>query len=828
MAKGAGVIARLRAALAARGPQWRPWVALLITCLGTAALLSDLTGAPAEPPRVGEVATRDVVATVSYTFVDEETTSRRQQEAAAGVLPVFEADLAVPRRVQNRVAQAFDMARRRAAVVRAEHGGRRAEAPAELADVTRDFVAALGVSLGEAELASLARAGFDTETEDLTVDLVGVALRRNVIADRGVLPNPARPIAVVERLGDEADEDIVEDYAELRTPDEARQAVSLYLVERFGGGRNTDKVDVAASIARALVVPTVTPDPAETERRRAEARAAVAPVELQVQRGTRLVRAGDVVDNQQIQKVRALREAWTRGGGRATFGVWLAFTAMIVLTAVAFSRATVKKFASRPADMEAMGAALLLVLGLGRLLLAGVSSFAPGAYDLTTAALLVPVAGGAMVVRILANSESALVWSMVASILAAAMLDQSVLLGSTYFVTSLAAAGGALQARERLAVLRSGLQAGLLGAGMVLLMVIVRSQNPAGEAGLPDWRGVAWLCSAALFGGVLSAFFALGAIPAFELLGVTTDYKLLELANLNHPLLRQLMLRAPGTYHHSVIVGSLSEAACEAIGANALLARVACYFHDIGKGLKPQYFVENVRDGQSRHERLSPEQSAQLIINHVRDGAALAAQHKLPRPVADQIFMHHGTGIIQYFYNKAQQQAGPGVAVDEAPFRYPGPKPDSREAGVIMLADKVEAACRTIQEPTEARIRAMIQQILNSVMADGQFDSCPLTVKELYIIADVFTNVLLGIYHHRIEYPQTAAISSGRGKLAPVPRQGTITLEVMNPLRPPPPGSAAALPPAPEEGPAPRPDDYESADQLPQGRTPTLPLVDDS
>jgi putative nucleotidyltransferase with HDIG domain len=246
-----------------------------------------------------------------------------------------------------------------------------------------------------------------------------------------------------------------------------------------------------------------------------------------------------------------------------------------------------------------------------------------------------------------------------------------------------------------------------------------------------------------------------------------------------------------------VIVGSLAEAACEGIGANALLARVACYFHDIGKGLKPQYFVENQREGPSRHERLSPEASAGVIIAHVHEGAALARQHKLPRAIVDNIFMHHGTGLIAYFHARAQEAAGPGATVDEGAFRYPGPKPDTREAGVIMLADKVEAACRTIQHPSEERIRAMIQQVVNGVMNDGQLEECPLTVRELHVIGNTFTNVLMGIHHHRIEYPATRAISSG--KLPPQPRQGTITLELVSPLQPPPLGVSgpdhASLPP---------------------------------
>jgi putative nucleotidyltransferase with HDIG domain len=463
----------------------------------------------------------------------------------------------------------------------------------------------------------------------------------------------------------------------------------------------------------------------------------------------------------------------------------------LISSVVVFAQSTIRKFAARGREREALLFLLVLVLALGRAAFETGEALDLGApFDADAFALLVPVAGGAMLARILLNSENALVWSVVTSVLAAALAGGDVYLGAYYVVTSVVATRGVGQARERVAVFRAGIQSGLVGAALVLPLALLRVDSSGFDA--LDGRALASHAALALAGGLLNAVLALGTTPAFELFGFTTDYKLLELASLNHPLLRQLMLRAPGTYHHSVIVGTLSEAACEAIGANALLARVACYFHDIGKGLKPQYFVENQRDGQNRHDRMSPEASAAVIINHVREGAVLARQHALPRPIVDNIFMHHGTGIIQYFYARARESAAPDEVVDDRLFRYPGPKPDSREAGVIMLADKVEAACRTIKEPSEERMRAMIQQIVNGVMNDGQLVDCPLTLKELYVIADVFTNVLMGIHHHRIEYPSTRAISSGGGRLPPVPKQGTITLEIVNPLHPPAPGRERA------------------------------------
>ncbi len=787
---------------AARGPLLR-YTALTLVCVTSAALMTDFAGPPDLELHSGDVAPYDVVAPISYTFRDQAATSERQELAEQQINPVFEADLTTLKRVENRVAQAFDMARRRHA----------AETTVERADdtVLSDFLAALDLKLEPADVRPIAGAAFSADAEDMTLELLGVAMRRNVVADRAELPSPARAITVRNLLGgEEVDEVVLEEFGQIRTPEEARQAVTLYVLERFSGSRQSELVKSAAAIARAGVRPNFRFDPVTTGQRQAEARDRVPAVEVQVRRGTRIVRAGDLVVGAQAQMLDALASSY-HGGGRLIFGSWLGYVVMLIGTALGFARATIRKFSQRDADLFAMGGVLVAVLGVSRILATAAAAYVLPGLDASGLALLAPVAAGAMIVRVLVNSESALIWTIVAALCCAAMTDQTALSAVYYLLTALASAAGVGQARERLAVVRAGLQAGLLGAGAVVLTALVRSQGP-GANPVPDLGVVVTLVSVAFGAGFLNAALALLAIPAFEIFGFTTDYKLLELSNLNHPLLRQLMLRAPGTYHHSVIVGSLSEAACEAIGANALLARVACYFHDIGKGLKPQYFVENQRDAGNRHDRLSPEHSAQLIINHVIEGSALADQYKLPKPVRDQIFMHHGTSLIQYFYARAKEQSGPDDVIDEAAFRYPGPKPDSREAGVIMLADKVEAACRTIKDPSESRIRAMIQQIVNSVMVDGQLEECPLTLKELYQIADSFTMVLLGIYHHRIEYPSTAAISSGKGRFVPVPKQGTITLEVMNPLSPP----RASVPPAPGSAVV----DYESVEQLPGVRPP--------
>ncbi len=261
-----------------------------------------------------------------------------------------------------------------------------------------------------------------------------------------------------------------------------------------------------------------------------------------------------------------------------------------------------------------------------------------------------------------------------------------------------------------------------------------------------------------IFNGFFCAVVVTGTIPIIEsIFKYTTDIKLLELANMNSPALRELMVRAPGTYHHSIIVGNLVEAAAEAINANPLMARVAAYYHDIGKIRKPLYFIENVGSHENRHDKLAPSMSALVLTAHVKDGIEMAREAKLGRELIDIIRQHHGSSLIKFFYDKAKSQSNPGVQqIDERDYRYPGPKPQTREAALIMLADAVEAASRTLTDPTPARIQGMVQKIINNIFIDGQLDECELTLKDLHFIAKSFNRILAGIFHHRVDYPEPA------------------------------------------------------------------------
>jgi putative nucleotidyltransferase with HDIG domain len=318
---------------------------------------------------------------------------------------------------------------------------------------------------------------------------------------------------------------------------------------------------------------------------------------------------------------------------------------------------------------------------------------------------------------------------------------------------AVAGAHAAARARRRSELLRAGVI-----AGIVQFFVTVGVKLATGVEDMPillEQGGFG------LLNGFLCGLVALGLLHIAELgFGVTTDISLLELSDQNHPALRKLLMEAPGTYHHSLIVGNLSETAALAIGANALLARVASYYHDLGKADRPEYFTENEPLGRSRHEGLSPAMSTLIIISHVRDGMSLEVEYRLPRAIQDITAQHHGTSLVEFFYRTAVERAE-GEPVDAQRFRYAGPRPQTKEAGIVLLADSVEAASRSLSDPTSARLRKLVHDLTMKRLLDGQFDDSGLTLSDLRTVEDSFVKVLMSMFHTRVPYP--TAPQSGRG-----------------------------------------------------------------
>jgi hypothetical protein len=311
--------------------------------------------------------------------------------------------------------------------------------------------------------------------------------------------------------------------------------------------------------------------------------------------------------------------------------------------------------------------------------------------------------------------------------------------------------GGAIAAifavhriRARMDLARAGLFASLVNVVLIGALAALSGGSPMLWGQKAMWGAI---------GGVGSAVLAVGILPYFEaLFGIMTPFKLLELANPTQPLLRHVLTKAPGTYHHSIMVGNLAEAAAEAIGADALLVRVGAYYHDIGKTKRPIFFIENQLGIDNAHDKLHPRLSARVIIAHVEEGMELARQHRLPQDISDFIATHHGKSLVSYFMHQAEQLEGP-EAVSEEGFRYPGPRPWTKEQGIVMLADVIEATMRTLKSPSVEQIEATVRRIVNKRLQEGELSETPLTMAELEVCAQVFIRITQGLYHQRIEYP---------------------------------------------------------------------------
>ena len=295
-------------------------------------------------------------------------------------------------------------------------------------------------------------------------------------------------------------------------------------------------------------------------------------------------------------------------------------------------------------------------------------------------------------------------------------------------------------ARKRTKVIRAGAIAGILQLASLILLenfLIIAPQR--------------YLII--LINGLLSGVITLGILPLFEyILQMVTNISLLELADLNHPVLQRMILQAPGTYHHSLIVGNLSDTACAAVGANGLLARIGAYYHDIGKLQKPEYFIENQDIKKNRHDDLSPTMSKLIIMNHVKEGLELAKKYSLSPALWGFIRRHHGNSLVYYFYRRALEGKEEDQEITEEGFRYPGPKPDTKETAIVLLADSVEAATRSLRDPTPDKIEEMVRKVINNKFIDGQLDECELTLKDIEKISGVFIKILSGIYHSRVNY----------------------------------------------------------------------------
>ena len=494
--------------------------------------------------------------------------------------------------------------------------------------------------------------------------------------------------------------------------------------------------------ARLAGKPTLSFEESYTNRLREDARRGVADVNEVHSRGELLVEQGQEIGEEQLM---LLREEHEVANARLTLAARVKRAgAVLVLAAAMFALIGYYIHRHEPLIAGDLGriasicSLSVVALGLARLL-------APLPWD----AELAPVAIAAMILAIAYNPHFALMVTFALSLLTTVGMGGGighflVLMGGTSM--------GVLclhEVRTRTKLIKVGALCAL-GYFVLTWATGLWADQPTSLVAVDSLWRAGW--------GLMAGFVLGGILPFVETgFGIVTGISLLELGDIAHPLLQELVRRAPGTHNHSIAVGTIAEAAAEKIGANSLLVRIGAYFHDIGKMLKPHYFVENQAGAANRHANLAPAMSTLIIIGHVKDGVDLGRQHHLPEPIIDLIEQHHGTTLVEYFFNEATKRSGAGgdgATVLEGAFRYPGPKPQSKEAGILMVSDAVESASRTLSEPTPARIEGLVRELINKRLHDGQFDECGLTLREISEIRESLIKSLIGIYHGRVKYPE--------------------------------------------------------------------------
>lgn len=502
--------------------------------------------------------------------------------------------------------------------------------------------------------------------------------------------------------------------------------------------KDAEKLDVseqerqlAVAVARSYLTTNVILDQEATDERVAVALSNMEPVRGMVQKGQILVRHGDVVTADQVDLMRELGLYSSPTGVLSVSGV-----CVLIFVIMWLVRAYLRKF-DPDIYQDDKQIFLLMIVVIGSLLLGKAAHY--------YSPFISPMAVGTLLISILIGLRVGLCIGTALACFFCIMADFDVLILIGAFIGNCIAVYHISRLAYGNSLVRTGIMLGIGNFFVIGAMGIAKSME-MGE--------VLYISFLAMAGGILSAVITIGVLPYLEnAFDITTPIKLMQVGQANHPLLERLLLEAPGTHHHGLVVANLAEAAAHEVGADAILVRVGAYYHDVGKLYRPGFFVENQFGGENPHDKIAPSLSTRIITAHVRDGVALCREYQIPEAIVNIVREHHGTMLVSYFYHKAKEELGDSIIEDD--FRYDGPKPQSKESALIMLADSCEAAVRSLGKPNHARIEAMVRKIIASRLHEGQLDECNLTLRDLKTVGDVFIRLLSSMFHTRIEYPES-------------------------------------------------------------------------
>lgn len=730
---------------------------------------------PTKALGIGDIALKDIKAHQDLLIEDRPSTIKKKLSAEQEVLALYDYDPRIMENISNKLSLTFEIMQLASQEERKlptssetisgirQTGNLGKGLPTERSELTganlkvkeqelfhqkeEEFFKTLGGHFSDKDIEKFRALNYEPKIGEYSAEIIKEILDRGLVSNKKLLQEETDKGIVIRDLSSEK-EQALKDLSEILDLDEAKQYSEKLVSIRFSN-ESPELTTLVFKLSQNLIQPNLTFNKKETEVRKTKAEEDIKPVYFQIKKGEMIVREGERITEEHLSKLQGLESFKKKGALASSFAGFFVLIAGIL----ALSWLYIYKFqyqlvgSNQQVLLLAILIALTIVLTKISLLTATAFAEASSRIELSSYIYALPFALGAMLAAILFNLKVGVIFIIVIPFLVGLLLRENFNYTLVALVGSIVAILRVNHYTKRWDILKTGLLISLSNMGAIIAINLLNNTLLSTK--------IIYDLGMGLVGGlVVSAFISI-ILPLIEsFFEVSSDFRLLELADLNHPILRQMVMESPGTYHHSLIVGNLAEEAAEAIGANPLLARVGAYYHDIGKIRKPEYFIENQFRCKNKHDKLAPSMSSLILITHVKDGVELAREYKLASAIRNIIKQHHGTSLISFFYNKAKElKTSDTPQINEDDFRYPGPKPQTKEAAIVLLADCVEAACKTLPETSTARLQGLVQRIVNNIFIDGQLDECDLTLKDLHQIARSFLHILGGIYHHRINYP---------------------------------------------------------------------------
>ncbi|MFH1727399.1 MAG: HDIG domain-containing metalloprotein [Pseudomonadota bacterium] len=711
---------------------------------------------PVRKYAIGEIAEKNIKANKDYLITDHNTTDLKKKEASENIRPIYDYFVSKKKAVVEDIKKMFSKGRSLIEF------GESKDPSANLESIRSTIY----LDVNEDIYNNLIENKFSNTIETPILMLIEKSMAEMIISKKENLYYENKKGIKVRSIdnGKFIDDQSLEagDLSRIIDIEISREQISIW-ADTLDNIKNIsdNKKEVIIALAQQYITPNLILNEELTKKEIETIASNVNEVTVSIKKGEIIVRKGDRisdVDLTILDGIIALSPKETRFEKFISLFLLLSFFFFLMHY---FARRLTSRYNPSFKDMiliSTLFVGTILMMNLinfiSNNILESVPHIPPSAYK-----FVVPVFAAVMLLRLIFNPEVAIFFTIAISVFLGISVElnspisESALLYSVFlFLGNIYTIGSVSKVKQRVSLIKAGLFIGCANIVTVSFLLFVS----LGFGIIDNAYGFFYTLVLTSLGGILSGIIVLGIMPIFESFGYVTDIKLLELANTEHPLLTKLAIQAPGTNHHSFVVSRIAESAAEAIGANSLFAKVASLYHDIGKIEKPLYFIENVVKGlENKHDKLAPRMSSLILQAHVKDGIELAKKHRLPESIIEIIPEHHGSSLISFFYNKAKKNENPEMdSVDELDYRYPGPKPRSKEAAIIMLADATEAATKSLPDPSAAKLKGMVTMIVNKFFTDGQLDSCDLTFNDLKIIQKNFIQVLTSsIYHQRVEYP---------------------------------------------------------------------------